>query len=148
MGNQDTKNCNCISLQLDYLVYFYLSKGSEYFFCYLVTRTLFFCKLNIFPPSRSHDIGVFLVYKAKYRQGLLNIEYIFTNKVQGLGIYKLNTQEIDIERNDAKCLLIITQRNTYFENLSAFRVPPQNIFQKFDKWRCSLSKPACKTQTE
>lgn len=35
---------------------------------------------------------------------------------------------------------------TYFQNLSTFRVPPQNIFEKLNKGRCSLSKPPCKSQ--
>lgn len=38
--------------------------------------------------------------------------------------------------------------NTYFQNLSTFRVPPQDVLQKFNQWWCRLSKPPCKSQAE
>lgn len=44
--------------------------------------------------------------------------------------------------------MIKHKKHTYFQNLSTFRVPSQNIFEKLDQWWRRLSKPSCRSQSE
>lgn len=46
------------------------------------------------------------------------------------------------------CQLKFVSLDTYFQNLSTFRIPPQNIFKELDQWWCSLSKPPCKIRLD